>query len=133
IDEYPSTRHYGHELRNTYQEDIYVGYRYFETFCPDKVQYEFGYGISYTEFKVDPEEARKVLHNDIEYIELAAKVTNIGDLHAGKEVVQVYVEAPQGKLGKPTRVLTGFAKTKRLEPGESYTVTIRFPIENLAS
>jgi len=133
IDDYPSARNYGNERSNRYEEDIYVGYRYFETFCPDKVQFEFGYGLSYTEFKVDPEEATVVVRDGEEYVELGATVTNIGDTFSGKEVVQVYVEAPQGRLGKPARVLAGFAKTNVLKPGEKERVTVSFPVRSLAS
>lgn len=133
IEDYPSTSNYGGEVKNLYEEDIYVGYRYFETFCPDAVQYEFGYGISYTEFKVDPLEAKKFVEDSKEYIMIDVNVTNIGDVYKGKEVVQVYAEAPQGKLGKPARVLAGFAKTKLLAPGESEQLSIRIPVDSLAS
>ncbi|MFD1175405.1 glycoside hydrolase family 3 C-terminal domain-containing protein [Paenibacillus puldeungensis] len=133
IDDYPSTRNYGNEFKNFYQEDIYVGYRYFETFCPDKVQYEFGYGISYTEFKVEPEEAKLVAKDGEKHFEIGVTVQNIGTTYAGKEVVQVYVEAPQGKLGQPARVLAAFGKTGLLQPGESERLTISFPVKAMAS
>lgn len=133
IDDYPSTRNYGNEFKNLYQEDIYVGYRYFETFCPDKVQYEFGYGISYTEFKVEPEEAKLVTRGGEKHFEIGVTVQNIGATYAGKEVVQVYVEAPQGKLGQPARVLAAFGKTGLLQPGESERLTISFPVKAMAS
>jgi len=133
IEDYPSTANYGNEFKNYYQEDIYVGYRYFETFCPDKVQFEFGYGLSYTEFSIEPEEARSFEKDGGVWLEIGAKVTNIGDVYAGKEVVQVYVEAPQGKLGKPVKVLAGFAKTKLLAPGESERVVVSFPLNSIAS
>jgi len=133
IEDYPSTANYGNEFKNVYQEDIYVGYRYFETFCPDKVQFEFGYGLSYTEFSIEPEEAKSFEKDGSVWLEVGAKVTNIGDIYSGKEVVQVYVEAPQGKLGKPVKVLAGFAKTKLLAPGESDRVVVSFPLNSLAS
>jgi len=133
IEDYPSTANYGNEFKNYYQEDIYVGYRYFETFCPDKVQFEFGYGLSYTEFSIEPEEARSFEKDGGVWLEIGAKVTNIGDVYSGKEVVQVYVEAPQGKLGKPVKVLAGFAKTKLLAPGESERVVVSFPLNTIAS
>lgn len=129
IDDYPSTRNYGDEFKNVYQEDIYVGYRYFETFAPEKVLYPFGYGISYTTFKLEPEEAKTVGQS----IELSVTVTNTGTAYAGKEVVQVYYEAPQGQLGKPARSLGAFAKTKLLQPGESQRLTLSFPINRMAS
>lgn len=133
IDDYPSTRNYGDEHRNLYQEDIYVGYRYFETFCPDKVQYEFGYGLSYTTFAIEPGEAKLADGAKEPSISLDVKVTNTGSSFAGKEVVQLYYEAPQGKLGKPARALAAFAKTRLLQPGESQVLTISFPVRTMAS
>lgn len=112
INDYPSTHNYGNEFTNLYQEDIYVGYRYFETFCPEKVQYEFGYGISYTKFKLEPEEAKLINKAGELNVEVGVTVTNTGTTFAGKEVVQVYYEAPQGKLGQPAKALAAFAKTK---------------------
>ncbi|WP_139904838.1 glycoside hydrolase family 3 protein [Clostridium thermarum] len=133
IDDYPSTKNYGDEHRNYYQEDIYVGYRYFETFCPDKVQYEFGFGLSYTDFEIVPGQAKVVDKYGEKYIEIGATVKNVGTKYPGKEVVQIYFEAPQGKLGKPARVLAAFAKTKTLEPGEAEVLTISFPVNMMAS
>ncbi|NQX46900.1 glycoside hydrolase family 3 C-terminal domain-containing protein [Paenibacillus tritici] len=133
IEDYPSTSNYGNEFKNLYEEDIYVGYRYFETFCPDKVQYEFGYGISYTTFKLEPEEAKLVKAADGVQLEIGVTVTNTGTAYAGKEVAQVYYEAPQGQLGKPAKVLAAFAKTKLLEPGESQRLLVSFPLHSMAS
>lgn len=133
IDDYPSTRNYGDEKKNLYREDIYVGYRYFETFCPDKVQFEFGYGLSYTTFKMEPEAAKITHAGETEYLEISVTVTNTGSVFAGKEVVQVYYEAPQGKLGKAAKALAAFGKTRSLQPGESQTVTVRFPVDSMAS
>jgi beta-glucosidase len=133
IEDYPSTRNYGNEFKNLYQEDIYVGYRYFETFCPDKVQYEFGFGISYTEFRLEPEEARLTTREGQEYVEIDVNVTNTGALYAGKEVVQVYYEAPQGMLGQPAKALAAFGKTRVLQPGESQRLTVSFPARSMAS
>lgn len=119
VEDYPSAPYFGDPVRNFYSEDIYVGYRYFETFAPDKVLYPFGFGLSYTTFQIKT--------NDI--MELSDKwdfiitVTNTGSC-SGKEVVQIYCEAPQGKLGKPVRVLCGYEKTNTLSPDESQTVTI---------
>ncbi len=113
-----------------YNEDIFVGYRYFETIpgAAEKVCYPFGYGLSYTTFAIGD---CKACCEDEEII-VTAKVTNTGNV-AGKEVVQVYCQAPQGKLGKAARTLAGFAKTALLAPGESETVTIRFPVYTFAS
>lgn len=133
IEDYPSTRNYGNEFKNVYQEDIYVGYRYFETFCPDKVQFEFGYGLSYTEFRIEPEEAKIAAREGEPCVEISVTVTNTGSVYAGKEVVQVYYEAPQGQLGQPARALAAFGKTKELQPGESQRLTLSFPVHAMAS
>lgn len=112
ITDYPSTANFGDDLRNYYKEDIYVGYRYFETVAKDKVLYPFGYGLSYTDF----EETVNYFREEEGTITLDVSVKNMGDF-SGKQVVQVYVEAPQGALGKASRVLAGFGKTEILEPG----------------
>lgn len=133
IEDYPSTRNYGNEFKNVYEEDIYVGYRYFETFCPDKVQFEFGYGISYTSFSIQSEEATLITIEGNIHAQISVTVTNTGTTFAGKEVVQVYYEAPQGKLGQPSKALAAFGKTKVLQPGESQILTMSFPIHSMAS
>lgn len=129
IEDYPSTANFGNELKNYYEEDIYIGYRYFETFAPEKVQFEFGYGISYTTFAIETESVKETSDE----ILLNVKVTNTGDKFSGKEVVQVYYEAPQGKLGKPVRQLVTFKKTDKLAPGESQNMEITFSINAMAS
>lgn len=128
IKDYPSTENFGDPFKNYYKEDIYVGYRYFETFARDKVLYPFGYGLSYTTFEMKAE----VLKNAGDEITVSATVANTGELK-GKEVVQVYVKVPQGKLGNPARKLIGFAKTKELEPGEQEKVCIVIPKYDMAS
>lgn len=133
IDDYPSSVHYGNDDKNIYAEDIYVGYRYFETFAPEKVQFPFGFGLSYTTFEQNCAPARLVELGGIEYLEFKVTVKNTGEFFAGKEVVQAYVEAPQGKLGQPARSLVAFAKTGLLEPGEQETVTLRLATNTLAS
>lgn len=133
IKDYPSTRNYGNEFKNVYEEDIYVGYRYFETFCPDKVQFEFGYGLSYTSFKVEPEAAKLITQAGESYAQIDVTVTNTGTTYAGKEVVQVYYAAPQGKLGQPAKALAAFGKTKVLQAGEAQRLTVSFPIHSMAS
>lgn len=133
INDYPSTSNYGDEQKNYYQEDIYVGYRYFETFCPEKVQFAFGYGLSYTDFQIEHTEAKKVTEDGVDFLEVGLSVKNIGATFAGKEVVQVYYEAPQGNLGQPAKVLAGFKKTSTLEPGESQRLAISFPVSLMAS
>ena len=133
INDYPSTANYGDEFKNYYQEDIYVGYRYFETFAPEKVHFEFGFGLSYTEFEILTEEAKVVTKAGEKCFEINVIVRNTGSSYAGKEVVQVYYEASQGKLGKPSKVLAAYAKTKALQPGEAEQLTICFPINAMAS
>ncbi|MCQ4087687.1 glycoside hydrolase family 3 C-terminal domain-containing protein [Saccharibacillus sp. JS10] len=133
IDDYPSTSNYGNEFKSTYEEDVYVGYRYFETFRPEKVQYEFGFGLSYTTFSQSPETATVVQKDGAEWIEVGVNVTNTGDTFEGKEVVQLYVEAPQGRLGQPILKLVTFGKTKSLKPGESERLLLSFPVNKLVS
>lgn len=125
--DYPSAAHFGGDDEVTYTEDIYVGYRYFETFAPERVRYPFGFGLSTTTFAI---QTKAAVVGDA--IAVTATATNTGDL-AGKEVVQVYTGAPQGMLGKPTRQLMGFAKTALLAPGDSQTLTLRFSIDQMAS
>ena len=128
IKDYPSTENFGDPFKNYYKEDIYVGYRYFETFARDKVLYPFGYGLSYTTFEMKAE----VLKNTGDEITVSAMVANTGELK-GKEVVQVYVKVPQGKLGNPARKLIGFAKTKELASGEQEEVCIVIQKYDMAS
>ncbi|MBQ2823388.1 MAG: glycoside hydrolase family 3 protein [Oscillospiraceae bacterium] len=128
IADYPSTANFGDDERNFYCEDIYVGYRYFETFAKDKVRYPFGYGLSYTSFDI------KTINADIsaESIKLAVSVKNTGAF-SGKEVVQIYVEAPQGKLGKPLRSLISFRKTDCLAPNDEQILYFNIDYSYLAS
>lgn len=128
VEDYPSADNFGDRERNFYCEDIYVGYRYFETFAKDRVRYPFGFGLSYTDFEtdtIDTAEADGVLS-------FTVSVKNTGKF-SGKEVVQLYCEAPQGRLGKPSRILCGYEKTKMLLPGESETLTITVKIQDIAS
>jgi len=120
-----------------YVEGIYVGYRYYETAAADgfidydaTVQYPFGYGLSYTTF----EKSIEGLSVDDGTVTVSVKVTNTGDV-AGKDVAQVYVNAPytKGGIEKAEVVLAGFGKTKLLEPGESQTLEISFNQEDIAS
>jgi len=126
-EDYPSSENFGGEKFNNYAEDIYVGYRYFETFAKEKVLYPFGFGLSYTTFEWETSYDA----TDSE-IQVTAKVTNTGQV-PGKEVVQVYVEAPQGVLGKPARSLAAYGKTEVLNPGESQTLALTFSWASLAS
>lgn len=128
IEDYPSDANFGNQDKDFYEEDIYVGYRYFETAVKEKVRYPFGFGLSYTEF------SSKVAFFEVQEDQAVLKVLvkNTGNL-AGKEVVQVYVKAPQGKLGKPLMVLAGFAKTKELDAGEMQELVITVPFSVFAS
>lgn len=128
VEDYSSHKNFGDIHRDIYQEDIYLGYRYFETFAKDCVRYPFGFGLSYTTFAVDG----VCLTYDESQAKVQAKVKNTGAV-AGKEVVQVYCEAPQGKLGKPSRVLCGFVKTASLAPGAEENVEINVKNYDLAS
>lgn len=135
IDDYPSTRNFGGDTTDNYEEDIYVGYRYFETFAKDKVLYPFGFGLSYTKFSIENisvERGSAEQEEDCSRIKVSLTVRNAGDT-AGREVVQVYVRPPQGKLGKPLRSLAAFAKTDVLEPGGTQEIELMIPDHTFAS
>ena len=131
LNDYPSTYNF-HESEKyvEYTDDIYVGYRYFETIpgAKEKVNYPFGFGLSYTQFVLG--ESQISIEED--QIRCMVSVTNTGDM-AGKEVVQAYYDAPQGKLGKAARVLCAFAKTRLLQPGETQLMTLCWKIADMAS
>ncbi len=128
IENYPSHKNFGDERNNYYEEDIYVGYRYFETFQKDQVIYPFGFGLSYTTFKLSLVE-ETVTNTDIT---LKIRVQNTGN-YAGKEVVQIYSNAPQGELGKPHLELKAFQKTRTLLPNDYQHVTIAIKKNELSS
>ncbi len=130
-EDYPSSANFGAEAYNNYAEDIYVGYRYFTTFAKEDVRYPFGFGLSYTTFSMELDRVEVSSDANARY-EFYVKVTNTGDV-AGKEVVQLYVEVPQGKLGKAARSLAGFKKTEVLEPGECELVCIQTYESDFAS
>ena len=117
----------GYDYTN-HDEDIYVGYRFFDTFNRE-VAYPFGYGLSYTTFEMS-KPVVKAKGKDA--VEVSITVKNTGAV-SGKEVAQVYVQAPKGKLEKPTQELKAFAKTRELKPGESQTLTMTIPVRDLAS
>ena len=111
-----------------YEEDVYVGYRYFDSFDVP-VSYPFGYGLSYTTFEYSD---AKIAEKDNAY-EVTVTVKNTGS-HEGKEVVELYVSAPDNKAAnKPVKELKAYAKTKQLKPGESETVTMTVKASDLAS
>lgn len=131
LESYPTSKNYHESVHFVdYTEDIYVGYRYFETIPGKKeeVCYPFGFGLSYTQFDIVTE---KVWENETS-VKFYVKVTNIGNL-AGKEVVQVYYGAPQGQLKKPAKELGAFAKTRELLVGESQTMILSIDKSIMAS
>jgi beta-glucosidase len=117
----------GYDYTN-HEEDIYVGYRFFDTFQRN-VAYPFGFGLSYTTFEFS-KPVVKAKGKDA--VEVSITVKNTGSV-AGKEVAQVYVQAPKGRLEKPAQELKAFAKTRELQPGESQTLTMSIPVRDLAS
>lgn len=120
-------RNDANSLQEEYTEDIYVGYRYFDSFGIEPL-FPFGYGLSYTTFRI---QAKKIVA-DWKEISVEVEVVNTGN-YSGREVVQLYVTAPEGKLTKPFQELKAFGKTKLLKSGESEKMTLRLPTESLAS
>ena len=127
VSDHPSDRNFGDRTRNFYAEDIYVGYRWFETFAPEKVRYPFGFGLSYTTFSV---RASGSAEGDV--LTFRFTVENTGSF-SGKEVVQLYVGKPQGTLGQPLKELCGFEKTRELRPGEKQELEINVRLRDIAS
>lgn len=131
LSDYPSTEHF-HDSTDyvEYTEDIYVGYRYFETLpgTAERVCYPFGFGLSYTSFSLEVLAAKA----ENSEIRVSVRVTNTGK-RAGKEVVQLYYCPPQGLLQKPARNLAAFQKTKLLSPGESEEIALSFAVSDMAS
>ncbi|MBR4201417.1 MAG: glycoside hydrolase family 3 protein [Oscillospiraceae bacterium] len=123
ISDYPSDANFHDADNNNYAEDIYVGYRYFETFAPERVRYPFGFGLSYTTFEISTAVVRRVRDGWF----LPVTIKNTGNA-AGKEVVQLYVEAPQGRLGQPLRQLLVIFKTGVLAAGESETINLELTL-----
>ncbi len=131
LEDYPSTDDFHTSIDYVeYTEDIYVGYRYFETMKHEDihVNYPFGFGLSYTKFQIDVLWAGEKNGQ----ICVGVSVENIGDV-SGKEVVQIYYGAPQGLLGKPARELAAYQKTDLLQPGQKQVMTITFDISSMAS
>lgn len=135
--DYPNAKTFSHINGNTdmelYQEGIFVGYRYFDTFDVP-VRYGFGFGLSYTAFSVEGTGiAAAGLETGRPGITVKTSVTNTGAVYGGKEVVQVYVSCPQKNMPKEYRRLAGFGKTRLLAPGETQEMDITFPLYQLAS
>lgn len=127
-EDYPSSANFGKKEFNNYAEDIYVGYRFFDTFHPEKVLYPFGYGLSYTNFQMQAMGFVELENS----VEITIEVKNVGKC-AGKEVIQVYCKQPEGKLPKANKILVAFEKTKSLEAGEKQILTFTIPIQYVAS
>ena len=127
-EDYPSADNFGGRRFNNYVEDIYVGYRYFETFSPESVQFPFGFGLSYTSFGISLIEAKRKGRDLI----FKVNVRNTGSA-SGKEVVQIYASSPKGGLDKPSRVLVAFGKTGILRPGEDEVMELTASLKKIAS
>ena len=126
--DYPSAEYFGNRDANCYVEDIYVGYRYFETFNKDAVLYPFGFGLGYSAFKKN----RIDVEDHHTFIKLNVEVENVGN-YPSSDTIQIYLSAPQGQLGKPALSLVGFGKTKELAQSEKDNVEIIIPLTALAS
>lgn len=126
-EDYPTAANFGHKDHNCYAEDVFVGYRYFEAFARDAVQFPFGFGLSYTTF-----DHSGVAFEAGDEVRVGVDVTNSG-ARVSRQVVQLYVAAPDGALAKPARALVGYAKTSELAPGENQRLELTVPVEALAS
>ena len=131
-EDYPNSEKFSHNNGNVqtelYEEGIYVGYRYFDTF-EVPVRYGFGYGLSYTDFEISNYRLAKI---SAEKISISASVKNTGKV-SGKEVVQVYASLPGGTLEKEAHRLAAYAKTAELKPGETEEVTMEVTVDALTS
>lgn len=135
--DYPNASFFSHKNGNvwkeTYNEGIYVGYRYFDTF-DIPVRHCFGFGLSYTDFEWQADNFQFIgIKENKPAVSLDLHVTNSGTSYSGKEVMQVYVSCPQGTLQKEYRRLACFAKTADLKPGQSQDLTLTFSLDQLAS
>lgn len=133
IIDYPSDKNHGGKDKNIYQEDIYVGYRYFETFAQNTVLYPFGYGLSYTKFLISNCTVNVHGSGAQMIFRFTCNVKNIGTVYRGREVVQLYVEKPINGMGRPARELIGFTKTRDLNCLEEEKIEMDIPVYRLAS
>lgn len=136
-EDYPSSANFSHNNGNVdeelYEDGIYVGYRYFDTFGV-KPRIPFGFGLSYTDFSIRSIKTELIYLQDEETrVSVEVEVTNTGSKYSGKEVVQIYASCPQGELKKEHQRLCAFGKTPLLKPGQKCTMQITFPISQLAS
>ncbi len=128
--DYPSSSHFGDKLKNEYEEGIFLGYRYFEKYREDQILFPFGYGLSYTDFEVNPV---GLAYNEGENkVTVQVRVTNTGR-YPGKEVIKLWCIPPEGRLKQPKRVLVGFGKTKELLPGERQNLLVTAKLDYMAS
>ncbi len=128
--DYPSSSHFGDKLKNEYEEGIFLGYRYFEKYREDQILYPFGYGLSYTDFEVNPV---GLAYNEGENkVTVQVRITNTGR-YPGKEVIKLWCLPPEGRLKQPNRVLVGFGKTKELLPGERQNLLVTAKLDYMAS
>lgn len=125
--DYPTIGDFGDKNETAYKEGVYVGYRYFDS-VGKKADYPFGFGLSYSEFEIE----KSSFKIDGSKVSVSAKVKNNG-LFEGKEVVQVYVSLPEGKLDQPYQMLAGYAKTNSILPNNEETVTVNIDMADLAS
>ena len=135
-EDYPNAENYSHNNNDVdheiYAEDLYVGYRYFDTYGVP-VRYGFGFGLSYTAFEVRTLGLKHYhLGTEDPEIGVTVRVRNTGGV-SGREVAQVYASCPQGEEGGELRRLVGYAKTRLLAPGDEQEIEIRFPLYALAS
>ena len=130
LEDYASSENFGNKdiHEDIYQDDIFVGYRYFSTFAEDAVVYPFGAGLSYTDFELA--DTKFAFEDDV--VKVSVTVKNKGSV-SGKKAVLLYCKAPDGKLSKPSRVLAGFTKTGKITEGGEETVTIEAPVRRFAS
>lgn len=131
LDDYVTTKEYTNPIRIRYEEDLYIGYRWFETFDPnyERVNFEFGYGLSYTTFDVKVT-AVKMKDKEANFY---VTVTNTGDTYSGKEVVQIYYQTPNDVIDAPAKQLIAYDKTATLAPGASENMVLTVNIDDMAS
>ncbi len=134
-EDYPSSANFGGRLYNDYAEGIYVGYRHFDKFAPDRVLYPFGYGLSYTAFEIENVSFAHDKTADCDAdgaVRVRVRVRNTGKT-SGKDVIQLWCCPPEGRLGKPVRVLAAFEKTMELAPGEEQEILLSCSLKSLSS
>ncbi|WP_395243931.1 glycoside hydrolase family 3 N-terminal domain-containing protein [Agromyces sp. MMS24-K17] len=131
-DDYPSAGNFGDPEVSVYAEDVFVGYRYFETFARDRVVFPFGFGLDYATLDVTVA-ATTTTVGDGGRVRFVVDVVNTGGVHAGRQTVQVYASSPDGALSQPARVLAAYRKTGLLAPGGRERVVIEIALDDLAS